>query len=214
MRGVQLGTLVLGLTTFVAVTLIAIPTPASINAAIEPKESAIPQSAFSPFPQTAYVFPDAPAIRPYQPTRAVPPPPKSEPAQVIPKPTPKPIVRLRPSVASEHPIAGRSIVGVATWYCLTGVSGCMFVHPGGLYAAAGPALRAALGGGDHCAVGPHCWRDRIVTVRNGPLRVTVTLADWCACGGGHVIDLYSDAMKVIDPGYRTNGGVHAALISW
>lgn len=106
------------------------------------------------------------------------------------------------------------LVGTATWYCLAGVSGCMAIHPGGLYAAAGPALRAALGGGDRCSPGPGCWRDRNVTVWNGKASVTVTLSDWCACGGGHVIDLYSDAMKVIDLGYRTNGGVAAAVIRW
>ena len=90
----------------------------------------------------------------------------------------------------------------------------MAIHPGGLYAAAGPRLRAALGGGDHCVPGPGCWRDRSVTVWNGKLHVTVVLADWCKCPGDHTIDLYSDAMRVIDPGFVGNGGVRAAKISW
>lgn len=91
----------------------------------------------------------------------------------------------------------------------------MKIHPtGGLYAAAGPRLRAAIGGGDHCRPGPGCWRDRLVTVWNGDLHVTVELADWCRCPGLHTIDLYSDAMKVIDPGFVLNGGVSAARITW
>lgn len=90
----------------------------------------------------------------------------------------------------------------------------MAIHPSGLYAAAGPVLREALGGGDHCIPGPGCWRDRRVTVCSSMACVVVTLSDWCRCPGGHGIDLYSDAMRVIDPAYRTNGGVRNAQVSW
>lgn len=63
-------------------------------------------------------------------------------------------------------------------------------------------------------VGPGCWRDRLVTVCGPKGCATAILADWCACGGGHVIDLYGTVMAQIDFGYPTNGGVAAAKISW
>jgi hypothetical protein len=67
---------------------------------------------------------------------------------------------------------------MATYYCWpAGGSICTRGYPAsGAYGAAGPELRAALG---------H-WRGRTVYV-NG---VSVTLIDWCACGGNHVIDVY------------------------
>lgn len=70
------------------------------------------------------------------------------------------------------------VEGAATWYCWPSYpSRCTHGFPsGGAYAAAGPKLRAALGN----------WRGRSVWV-NG---VRLTLADWCACGGDHVIDVY------------------------
>jgi hypothetical protein len=57
--------------------------------------------------------------------------------------------------------------------------------PLGAYAAAGPALRVALGGnaGSKC---PCPWRGKVVYV-NG---VRVSLVDWCACSGNHVIDVF------------------------
>lgn len=73
----------------------------------------------------------------------------------------------------------------------------MVGHPyGTASAAAGPALRAALGGGDHCAPGPHCWRDRLVEVC-GSSCAWVRLYDWCACGGDHVIDLYHNVFVAV-----------------
>ena len=70
--------------------------------------------------------------------------------------------------------------GRAAWYCQNG-SGCPAGYSGGLYAAAGPALRV----GD--------WRGRTVSVCGAGNCVNVTLVDWCACGGSRVIDLFSDA---------------------
>ena len=129
----------------------------------------------------------------------------------LPQPTPRSLPRATPPVVA----SGHSVTGVATWYCLPGVSPCMVAHPYPcLCAAAGPLLRAALGGSDHCRPGPGCWRDRVVTVWNGSAHVTVTLYDWCQCPGGHIIDLYGNAMAAIDPGFRANGGVHAARITW
>jgi hypothetical protein len=71
------------------------------------------------------------------------------------------------------------VLGVASWYAA----------PGSV-AAAGPALRRALG---------H-WRGQLVTVisRDGN-RVTVRLTDWCGCPHGRVIDLSDPAFAVLAP---------------
>jgi hypothetical protein len=60
---------------------------------------------------------------------------------------------------------------VATWYG-TG--------PGAGHAAAGPALRSALG---------HGWRGTRLIIWYRGHHVTVVVDDWCACGHGHLIDL-------------------------
>jgi hypothetical protein len=85
------------------------------------------------------------------------------------------------------------IEGVATYYCWpAGHSRCTHGYPAdGAYAAAGPELRAALG--------PH-YKGKHVFV-NG---VEVTLIDWCACGGNHVIDVYhSTWVKIPHPNHVT-----------
>jgi hypothetical protein len=129
-------------------------------------------------------------------------PPKATPsASIAPTVAPTPTPRPRPT-ATLPPRTSHLLIGLATWYCLPGVSACMAIHPtGGMYAAAGPALRAALG--SH-------WRGRVVTVC-GSRCVRVTLADWCACGGGHTIDLYSDAFRQIAP---LSSGVVGVVIRW
>ena len=76
---------------------------------------------------------------------------------------------------------------------------CHYKYSGGLYAAAGPALRVG-----------H-WRGRTVTVRGNGKSVTVKLIDWCACPGGRVIDLYSDAFTRLAP--LSAGGVRVT-VSW
>jgi hypothetical protein len=88
---------------------------------------------------------------------------------------PKPLWRLR--------LTGKHASGDATWYCMAGVSDCHSAYAGGMYAAAGPALRVG------------AWRGRIVQVCGGGRCVNVKLIDWCACGGSHIIDLYSDAFS-------------------
>lgn len=78
---------------------------------------------------------------------------------------------------------------MATWYCdPSWPSPCTAGYNWrGAYAAAGPVLRAALG--------PH-YKGRHVWV-NG---VEVTIVDFCACGGDHVIDVYHKAWLTIpDP---------------
>ena len=79
----------------------------------------------------------------------------------------------------ELPDTATSVTGTASWYCGAG-SRCTRGYPGGLYAAAGPALRV----GD--------WRGRRVTVCSAGRCVNVKLIDFCACPS-RVIDLYRDA---------------------
>lgn len=114
-------------------------------------------------------------------------------AKSKPKPHPKPRPKRVPKVVVVH-TTGRSIRGLASWYCKAGVSSCMYVHPdrygvADMYAAAGPGLRRAICGSDTS----NCWRGRRVTV-NG---VGVVLADWCQCyknrANEKLIDLYWDA---------------------
>jgi rare lipoprotein A (peptidoglycan hydrolase) len=96
-------------------------------------------------------------------------------------------------------LTGHSATGAATWYCKPGVSACHHSYPGGLYAAAGPELRIG-----------H-WRGRHVRVCGNGHCVNVQLIDWCACGGNHIIDLYSDAFRRLAP--LSAGAVHVTA-SW
>ncbi len=41
--------------------------------------------------------------------------------------------------------------------------------------------------------------------------VVVKLIDWCACGGSHLIDLYSDAFRRLAP--LSSGALHVT-VSW
>lgn len=90
------------------------------------------------------------------------------------------------SVSPRSPQAQQSLGGVATWYD----------DGPGLYAAAGPVLREALGGDP-------AFRGERVTVTSGGRSVTVTLSDWCACGerGGKptLLDLSADAFARLAP---------------
>jgi hypothetical protein len=93
------------------------------------------------------------------------------------EPTPTPRLRL---------ISHGGIVGDATYYCRPGISRCTRGYPFGMYAAAGPELRAMLGD----------WRGQFVIVTDAVGRgVVVQLIDFCACGGSHVIDLYWTAYQ-------------------
>ena len=79
------------------------------------------------------------------------------------------------------------------------MSVCHHDYPGGMYAAAGGPLRV----GD--------WRGRRVQVCGGGRCIVVTLIDWCACGNGHIIDLYSDAFQRLTP--LSSGGLRVK-VSW
>jgi hypothetical protein len=123
-------------------------------------------------------------------------------------PRPKPALAVAPRVvgtpkprpAFQAP-SGATVraSGPATWYCLPGVSACHFAASGGMYAAAGPKLRVGN------------WRGRVVQVCGNGSCVTVKLIDWCACGGGRVIDLYSDAFRRLAP---LSKGTVKVTVSW
>ena len=142
------------------------------------------------------------------------PTPTPEPS-TVPRPPARPEVTTGPVAVRKAPERahtasrnhGRSISGEATWYCNADpsrgpISACMAIHPDtrgfDAYAAAGPRLRAALG--------PH-WRGRVVSVNGVPVR----LADWCACGGGRLIDLYADVSERLGLLRRGHGDV---FVSW
>lgn len=104
----------------------------------------------------------------------------------IPAPTSSVIVLLR---ATEKPSSGRarSVSGRASWYCGLSAPVCATGFPmGGMYAAAGPRLRAAICGVQSCT----SWRGRTVYVNGVPVR----LIDWCQCywhqSNEKLIDLY------------------------
>ena len=108
----------------------------------------------------------------------------------------KPVKVKMPPGGGSSLTGGHRIVGVASWYCRAGVSICMKGHPDGpgidRYAAAGPALRAAICGVQSCL----SWRGRTVFV-NGQ---RVVLVDWCQCHWRtHIekaIDLYYDVFAL------------------
>ena len=140
-------------------------------------------------------------------TIAVVPEPSSGPILDFPVvPSANPGARANPSlpstvkaVARGPKLTGHHASGTATWYCRTGVSVCHHSYPGGMYAAAGPALRVG------------AWRGRTVRVCGGGACISVRLIDWCACGGGHIIDLYSDAFRRLAP--LSAGGIRVT-VSW
>ena len=129
-----------------------------------------------------------PRAKPKQPVRA----------ESILKPTPKPIPRpISRTTAPSNPT--HRVSGSASWYCKPGVSSCHVGYSGGLYAAAGPALRVGN------------WRGRTVSVCGSGNCVNVKLIDSCACGGGRVIDLYSDAFSRLAP---VSVGTLSVRVSW
>ena len=120
-----------------------------------------------------------PRAKPKQPARA----------ESVLKPTPRPTPPPNPT----HNVNGR-----AAWYCQNG-SGCPAGYSGGLFAAAGEALRVGN------------WRGRTVSVCGAGNCVNVTLVDWCACGGSRVIDLFSDAYRRLAP---LSSGTVAVRVTW
>ena len=114
-------------------------------------------------------------------------------AESLLKPTPKPKPKPTPPPNPKHSVGGR-----AAWYCNNG-SGCPAGYSGGMYAAAGPALRVGN------------WRGRTVTVCGSGNCINVKLVDWCACGGARVIDLFGGAFQQLAP---LSTGTVAVRVSW
>jgi len=90
-----------------------------------------------------------------------------------------------------------AVRGMASWYCLRGISICPYSHSSGMYAAAGPALRV----GD--------WRGRVIQVCTSRC-INVTLVDWCACPN-RVIDLFGDAFRRLAP---LSTGIVPVTVRW
>jgi rare lipoprotein A (peptidoglycan hydrolase) len=111
--------------------------------------------------------------------------------------TPRPRAEAAPTQAA--PAGSARASGNASWYCKSGVSICHNAYPGGLYAAAGPKLRVGK------------WRGRVVQVCGNGSCVSVKLIDWCACPGTRVIDLYSDAFRVLAP---LSKGTVKVTVTW
>ena len=124
--------------------------------------------------------------------------PATRPPQRQPKPATEPL--LESSSSSGQAGSTHVAKGTATWYCLPGRSVCPRGYSGGMYAAAGPALRVGK------------WRGRVVTVCASGRCVTVTLVDWCACGDGRVIDLFGDAFRRLAP--LSRGTIRGVVVKW
>jgi rare lipoprotein A (peptidoglycan hydrolase) len=104
------------------------------------------------------------------------------------------------SILKPPPKPKHSRRGTASWYCKSGVSECHYQYSGGMYAAAGPALRV----GD--------WRGRTVLACASGRCVYVRLVDWCECpSGNRVIDLYSDAYRRLAP---LSSGTVGVTVYW
>lgn len=168
--------------------------------------SPIPDSAFRPVsvPSPDAVFDAAAALeaqprptadlRPFgEPLPSTEPQERAQPsipdsnAIVVARPTPTPRPQAASNSGGSGSSGGRSISGLASWYCRAGVSVCTTGYPDtsdfDAYAAAGPDLRAALGSN---------WRGSIVYVDG----IRVKLIDWCQCYKGEphekLLDLYYD----------------------
>ena len=92
--------------------------------------------------------------------------------------------------------------GTASWYCGHGSACTRGFDASCRCAAAGPSIRRLLG---------PAWRGRSVLVRSGPSSVRVRLVDWCACPGGRLLDLYSDAFQRLAPLSR---GLVKVTVEW
>lgn len=112
----------------------------------------------------------------------------------------------KPTVVAKTPDSpskqsGRSVSGIASWYCKAGVSVCHHSYPpGSMVAAACGKLRAAMGSR---------WRGKTVTViaRSG-VRINVKLVDWCG-SSTKLIDVYWEPMR------RLGGtGVLPVTVRW
>lgn len=150
------------------------------------------------------------SISSYQPTKIKPPPrekfhllspssvpdpiydniariPSHSPRKIIDQVDPKPIIVYTTPIPKEQPriSSGNSHEGYASWYCLSGKSRCTVGHPSGYYAAIRKDLLYL--------------RGSTVSVCTSSKCINVTIID-CNCGpNANLIDLYSDAFRVLAP---------------
>lgn len=157
---------------------VSVPSPGAGLDAAALEAQPLPTVDLRPFgePQPSADLPD----------RAQPSIPDSN-AIVVARPTPTPRPQAASNSGGSGSSTGRSISGLASWYCQAGISPCTTGYPDSpdfdAYAAAGPDLRAALGSD---------WRGSIVYVDG----IRVKLIDWCQCYKGEphekLLDLYYD----------------------
>lgn len=116
---------------------------------------------------------------------------------------PRPTPRKGPArTVSPKPLR-HAVTGVMSWYCSPGRSACTVGHsPSCRCAAAGPALRRALG---------PSWRGRTVTITAGRASTTLKLVDFCACGG-RLLDGY--AALWFGLGIPLSRGLVNATVQW
>ena len=119
------------------------------------------------------------------------------PVEPVERPSPPtPPAAVEPTGARSEPSlparSGHTAKGWATWHA-TGRDG--------MFAAAGPRLRSALGPG---------WRGNSVQVC-AAICIRVTLNDWCRCSESRIIDLSDEAFTQLAPLGR---GVIQTVVSW
>lgn len=143
------------------IALTAILYLAKITGAWTPRASVVPIPAFVAVPERdSLALPEEPD--------------QHRPTPGAPQPSPSASEGSRPATRGAP-----TLYGVASYYAW---------RP--FQAAAGPALRRALG--------PD-WRGRRVEVCRGTLCVVVALTDWCQCYGTRVIDLDSRVFALLAP---------------
>ena len=139
-------------------------------------------------------------IEPHAPTH-----PSSRPEVKVAEATTKTIVKATPKPKVQTVIVGtsHSVSGNASWYCKAGRSPCRVGYPdtsgSDYYAAAGPALRTAIGGRESSTA----YKGKVVRVCGNEC-INVKLVDWCQCyykqPHEKVIDLYWDAWIDVNSG--------------
>lgn len=207
-------------TAAIAVAILLLPILAAHASAQRPSGfEPIPEYEFIPVPVVEDTMAEA-AIIPEVTARPepqviidtfnIPPRPTARPAVV--QPTPRSITVFVPpkGQTATGPSGRHRISGKASYYCGNGSRCPKGYGPGYSGAAAGPALRIAMGGAAS-STAPQPWRGKTVTVcKTGTSTcVRVTLVDWCQCywkqSHEKVIDLFYAPFKTV-------GG--SVTISW
>lgn len=123
---------------------------------------------------------------------------KPAPSHIIPKLIPT--ITKPKTILTLLKISGRKTSGVASWYCLNGVSRCSRNHPDGKDSYFAAIRRDLL-----------FLRGRKIQVCEGSKCLGVTIID-CNCGkNANLIDLYSDAFSYF---YPLSKGAFKVTIRW